>query len=269
VDSPHVDHWQKGRERIEAEDLLAYVVGEDPDPDDEIPSGTRRRFDRLLARRATGEPLAHILGYVDFKGLRLRVKPAVFVPRDSSELLATEAIRRLARRRRPVAVDPATGAGPVALAIGKAVRGARVFGTDLSSEAVSLARDNAKRLRIRATFVRGDLFRPLPEELAGRVDVITFHPPYLGRGELRDLPDEIRRFEPAMALTDRSPKGMRLIDRAADEGREWLRPGGWLLVEVAPDRGRSVAALLRRYGFKNIRIAKEGLEVSRVVAGRL
>jgi release factor glutamine methyltransferase len=166
-------------------------------------------------------------------------------------------------------VDLATGAGPVALSIGREVKGVRAFGTDLSREAVSLARENARRLRIRATFVRGDLFGALPKDLAGRVDVITFHPPYLGRSEVRDLPVEIRRFEPAMALTDRSPKGMGLIGRAADEGRDWLRPKGWLLVEVAPDRGRSVAALLRRYGFRDIRIAKEGLEVSRVVAARL
>jgi release factor glutamine methyltransferase len=196
------------------------------------------------------------------------VKKEVFVPRDSSEFLAVQAMRRLKRRRRPVAVDLATGAGPVALAIANEVRGAQVFGTDLSTSAVTLARANARKLRLKAKFVRGDLFSSLPKRIMGRVDVITFHPPYLGRGELRELPTEIRKFEPAMALTDRSPRGMGLIERTATEASQWLKPGGWLLIEISPDRSRKVAAVLRRYGFRDIAITKEGLEVSRVVTGR-
>jgi release factor glutamine methyltransferase len=272
VDSPSVDHWQKGRERIEAEELLEYVLGELPDDDDDVPAPARRRFERLVARRATGEPVPQILGFMEFRGLRVGVRRGVFIPRDSSEWLAVQAVRRLRRRSgKPVYVDLATGAGPVALAVANEVRGAEVYGTDLTAEAVALARDNARRLRVPARFVRGDLFSGLPGRLAGRVDVITFHPPYLGRGELKDLPDEIRHFEPASALTDRSPTGMFLIERAALESEEWLRPGGWLLVEVAPDRSRAVASLLRRCGLRDVKSTKDTsttLDVSRVIVAR-
>src|SRR5438105_13999430 len=87
IESPSVDHGQKGRERIEAEDLLEYVLGEFPEDDDEVPSAARRRFLRLVARRATGEPVPQILGYLEFRGLRLGVRRSVFMPRDSSEWL--------------------------------------------------------------------------------------------------------------------------------------------------------------------------------------
>ncbi|HWO69173.1 MAG TPA: HemK/PrmC family methyltransferase [Actinomycetota bacterium] len=265
-----IDHWQRDRERIEAEDLLAFVLGgEEPEPDRIVPPAARRRFERLVARRARGEPLAYLKGFTLFRGLEVRVRPGVFVPRDSSEFLALQAVRRLRGRRRPVAVDLATGAGPVALAVANEVRGAEVYGTDLSREAVTVARANARRLGLRATFLRGDLYGPLPRRLAGRVDVITLHPPYVARGELRDLPLEIRRFEPVHTLTDRSPDGLGLVERAVAEGRSWLEPGGWILIEVSPDRARSVAAVMRRAGLRDVRSTVDrGFKVTRVVVGR-
>ncbi len=268
--SPAIDHWQRDRELIEAEDLLSHVMGgEEPDPDDVIPPPARRRFDRLVARRATGEPIPFIKGYAEFRGLHLAARPGVFVPRDSTEFLAEQAIRRLRGRRDPVAVDLATGGGTVALAVGNEARGVTVYGTDLSLEAVALARANARRLGVHARFVVGDLFSALPRRLAGGVDVITLHPPYVGRSELRELPDEIRRFEPAHTLTDRSPNGLGLVERTAIEAISWLRPGGWLLIEVSPDRSRAVAALLRRSGYRDVRSTKGGpVPVTRVLVGR-
>src|ERR671923_554705 len=160
--STAIDHWQRGRERIEAEDLLWHIIGEEPDPGDEITAAERRRFDRLIHRRATGEPIALIKGYTEFRGLELLVRPGVFVPRDASEFLAVQAIRRLKGRRRPLHVDLATGAGTIALAIAEALPRATVVGTDLSDEAVRLARRNARRLGLGARFVQGDLFGGLP-----------------------------------------------------------------------------------------------------------
>ena len=108
--SPAIDHWQRGRERIEAEDLLWHVLGEEPDPRDDVSVEQRRAFDELIRRRVTGEPIPFIKGYTEFRGLELRVRPGVFVPRAASEFLAEQATRRLRRRHRPVHVDLATGA---------------------------------------------------------------------------------------------------------------------------------------------------------------
>lgn len=266
--SAALDHWQKGRERIEAEDLLAHVLGDEPDADGEVPAPAGRRFRALIARRATGEPVPYIKGYAEFRGLRLLARPGSFVPRDSTEFLAEQAVRRLRGRRHPVAVDVATGSGPVALAVANEVRTAEVYGLDLSGRAVKLARRNAARLGLRARFLQGDLFAPLPASLARTVDVVTLHPPYVGRREVKDLPDEIRRFEPAESLTDRSPGGLGLVQRTAQESGSWLRLGGWLLVEVSPDRSRAVAVILRRAGLAEVRSTKGGLGVTRVVVGR-
>ena len=272
--SPAIDHWPNDRERTEAEALLAFVLRLDPErevPEDGwvVEAARRRRYRDLVRRRAGGEPMPHILGWMTFRGLRLRVRPGAFVPRPSTEFLAFQAVRRLQRRRRPVAVDLATGMGPVALAVANEVRKADVHGTDLSEDAIRLARDNARRLgRRNVTFHTGDLLGALPRRLRGSVDVITLHPPYVPRAEVRDLPLEVRGFEPKATLTDFSVHGLGLVERAAAEGGEWLRPGGWLLIEVSPDRARAVRSLLVRGGYRDVRSTRGWPQVTRVVVGR-
>jgi len=269
-DSPAIDHWQRGRERFEAEDLLGHVLGVDEvDPWQDVSAPDRSRFERMISRRAAGEPTQLIKGFATFRGLEIVARPGVFVPRDSTEFLAEQAVRRLRRRRRPTAVDLATGGGTVALAIANEVRGSRVFGTDISAAAVRVARSNAARLRLRASFGVGDLFGALPKDLEGRVDVITLHPPYVPKADLGDLPDEIRRFEPAHTLTDRSVDGLGLVGRTTAEAPSWLQPGGWLLIEVSPDRARPTSTLLRRNGFEQVRSTVDrAFKVTRVVVGR-
>ncbi len=269
--SPAIDHWQRDREEIEADDLLCFVLGVgEVSPEEEIPPAVRRRFERLVRRRAAGEPVQLIKGFATFRGLEILVRPGVFVPRDSTEFLAEQAIRRLRRRPAPVAVDLACGGGTVGLAVAAEVPRAEVYGTDISELAVRLARRNARRLGLpNARFVRGDLYGGLPRRLRGRVDVITLHPPYVAKDELRELPAEIRRFEPPHTLTDRSPDGLGLIERAAAEAGTWLKRGGWLLIEVSPDRARSVAAVMRRAGLREVRSTVDrGFKVTRVVVGR-
>ncbi len=269
VASPSIDHWQRDRERIEAEELLAHALGHDFDLDDDISASTARKFDALIQRRATGEPIPYIKGYAEFRGLKLTTKPGVFVPRDSTEFMVEQAVRRLARRPKPIVVDIACGGGTVALAIAHEVPRAEVFGTDIAEDAVKLARANARQLGVRATFVRGDLFKPLPKRIQGNVDAITLHPPYVAKGELRDLPDEVRRFEPAHTLSDRSVDGLGLVERTASASATWLRPGGWLVVEVSPDRSRGVASKFRAAGLTDVKSTKGGeLKVTRVVLGR-
>ena len=265
------DHSQRGRERIEAEDLMMFALGveEDPDPSKEIPAKVRRRFEAMVERRATGEPTSFIKGYAEFRGLELIAQPGSFVPRHSSEFLAEQAIRRLRRRKRPVHVDLATGVGTIALAVANEVPKATVYGADVSEDAVKLARKNAKGLGLKATFRAGDMFDGLPKRIAGTVDVITLHPPYVPRAEVKDLPDEVRKWEPKHTLNDGSDDGLGLVVRAADESERWLRPGGWLLIEVSPDRTKEVRRVMRDAGLREIASTKGGeLKVTRVVVGR-
>jgi release factor glutamine methyltransferase len=268
-DSPAIDHWQKGRERIEAEDLLGWVLGEDPHPSDKVSAKEQARFRSAIDRRVDGEPIAYIKGYAEYRDLEIIVEPGVFVPRDSSEFLAEQAIRRLRKRKHPVHVDLATGAGTVALAVANEVSAARVYGADISDDAVKLARRNARRLKLRATFKAGDLFDPLPATLLGSVDVITVHPPYVAADELEDLPDEIKEWEPVHTLTDHSDDGLGLVRRTVEEAPAWLRRNGWLLMETDPDRAKDVKKVFRRGGFRDIESTKGGwLKVTRVIVGK-
>jgi len=103
----------------------------------------------------------------------------------------------------------------------------------------------------------------------GAVDLVALHPPYVAKRELRELPEEIRRFEPAHTLTDHSANGLGLVGRAAAESGTWLKRGGWLLIEVSPDRARSVAKVMRDHGFHDVRSTVDtGFKVTRVLVGR-
>ncbi|MFN2615455.1 MAG: class I SAM-dependent methyltransferase [Actinomycetota bacterium] len=259
-----------GDEGDVANDLLEHVLGYHPDPDEEIPARTAKRFHALIARRAEGEPIPHLVGYTEFRGLRLDVKKGAFVPRASTEVMAGEAAKRLKRRPKPVAVDLATGIGPVALAIANEVRKAQVFGVDIGGPAVAAARANAKKLKLRnVTFSKGDLFEPLPKRLKGAVDVITIHPPYVPKHELKDLPAELIRYEPVESLTDNSSTGTRIVERVAKESPEWLRPGGWLIVEVDAESNQLIKRVLKKHGsFADIRSIVGRWNFSRVIFAR-
>lgn len=271
--SPAIDHWPADRERREAGALLAKALGsEEEEPDDldaPVPGLATARFRRLVRRRAGGEPMAHILGWTEFRGIRLHVRPGAFVPRQSSEWTVEQSVRRLRPRRRPIHVDVATGIGPIALAVASEVPKAEVHGTDLLSAGLRQARRNARELGIgNASFHAGDLLDPLPRDLRGEVDVVTGHIPYVPLGEVDDLPLEVRGFEPEVTLTDYSDHGMTLLERAVAEARDWLRPGGWLLMEVSPDRSRAVRGLMQRAGYEEVRSTKGWPEISRTVVGR-
>ena len=183
----------------------------------------------------------------------------MFVPRDSSEFLAEQAVRRLRKRKRPVHVDLATGAGTVALAVANEVPKAAVYGADVATDAVKLARKNAKRLGLQARFAAGDLFDALPKTLRGTVDVITLHPPYVARGEIDDLPDEIRDWEP-VAHAHRPER------RRAGLGPPHGRGGARLAPQerLAPDGDRprpgakTSRAVFRDGGFRDVESTKGG-----------
>jgi release factor glutamine methyltransferase len=267
--SEAIDHPHRGREREDVLELMEYALGRKPSLREELSGARLLRVKRLVARREAGWPVAYLTGRSTFGGLELEVRRGAFIPRESSEFMAQQALRRLRRRPRPVHVDLATGIGPVALAVASALGRARVFGVDVSPKPLALARRNARRLRLsNVVFLRGDLYDPLPRTLLGAVDVVTIHPPYVGRGEVRELPEEILRFEPPESLTDFSPRGDRIVRRVVKEAPAWLRPGGWLLIEVSPDRSRRVAAILRRAGLQDVRSTIGPVPVSRVVVGR-
>lgn len=270
--SPSVDLWRQYVARLDAEELMRTALAREFTTQDlqrEVEPAVRRRFNAMVKRREGGEPVALIRGSSEFFGMRLAVRRGVFTPRFSSELMAQEAIKRLRARRHPTAIDVACGGGAVALAVASKLPAARVHGVDIAPAAVRLSRDNARSLRLNnARFAAGDMLAPISAGLRGQVDVITIHPPYVGRSQVRTLPREIRDYEPPESLSDRSSDGLGLVRRLAPEAREWLRPGGWLMVEVAPDLARAVGRLLLRDGYWSVASKRDSVGATRVVVGR-
>ncbi len=271
--SKAIDHWDRNLGRYDAEELMTEVLGRKLTPailDRVLDAASKKRYQGMVARRVNGEPIPRIKGHYAFRGLDLLIRDGVFVPRASSELLANEAIKALRRRRgQRVAVDVATGAGPVALAVASEVRDADVWGVDISVEAALLGKDNARHLGLRNVHFRaGDLLDALPRRLRGEIDVFTIHPPYVLRGDLKELPREIRAFEPLQSLTDGSDDGLGLVRRLAAESHVWLRPGGVLLVEVGTYLSRRTQATLRAAKLVDVGWTKDDLGVTRVVSGR-
>jgi release factor glutamine methyltransferase len=214
-------------------------------------------LEALLVRRVAGEPLAWIVGSVLFCGVRVVVHPGVYVPRWQSQDLARRAGGLLPEGG--TAVDLCTGAGAVARVL--QARG-RVVATDLDPAAVACARVNG------VDALLGDLDQPLPPALLGAVDVMTAVVPYVPAEELRFLPRDVVAHEPRRAL-DGGPGGLTFLLASVTRSIRWLRPGGWLLLELGGDQAATVARAMGDAGFVDVAVRTDEDGDDRAIEGRL
>jgi release factor glutamine methyltransferase len=232
--------------RLDAQVLLAHVLGRDraylmAHPELQPPGPARLRFQRLLSRRESREPVAYLTGWKEFSGIKLKVTPWVLVPRPETETLVERAISCLrSDARRRAAIDVGTGSGAIAMALAAHCRRLKVDAVDLSPRALAVARANArllgleKRVRVR----RANLL-----EGAHPADLVVANLPYLSSFQMRRLPPEVR-LEPKMALHG-GPDGLRLIRRLVAQAAHVLRSDGCLLLECDPAQAASIAGLCR------------------------
>ena len=220
-----------------------------------------RMFGRALCQRCSGTPLQHLTGDQPFRRISVRVRPGVFVPRPETEVLVERALEAVGAVDDPVVVDVGTGTGAIALSIKAERPDAKVFATDVSPEAVSLARDNAERLGLDVSVLQGDLLEPLPPELRGWIDLVVSNPPYVTADEYAELPAEVRA-DPEQALLG----GVEVYERLANEAARWLRDAGIVAVEVGQRHAREVASAFEPL-FAEISIAPDLAGRDRVVLG--
>lgn len=234
---------------LDAELLLAHALGLDRTrlhlhPDDPVPEAAARRFAAFLARRAAREPLSYLTGVQEFWSLRLRVTPEVLIPRSETEGIVEAFLERNARPD-PLVLDVGTGSGCVAIAVARELPAARLQATDLSPEALEVARLNAAEQGVgdRVVFHQGDLFEPLRQaEFEERFDAILSNPPYIGAAELPGLEPEVRDHEPRIALTP-GDDPLLIHRRLAREARAFLKSGGHLIVEFGLGQEEPLRAL--------------------------
>jgi len=227
------------------------------------------RFKPLLLKRAKGFPLQYILGETEFFGVTIRIRPPVFIPRPETEVLVEAVLERLKGEDSPLIADVGTGSGNVAIALAKNLKGARIFATEISPAALSLAQENAyvSDVSSRIDFLLGDLLSPLRSlKLPGGLDAVVSNPPYIPTGDLPGLPQEVR-YEDRRAL-DGGEEGTCFHRRLAAESREFLRPGGLLAMEVGDGQAEMVAEILEGYGWDKVEVLEDLSGTERVVTAR-
>jgi release factor glutamine methyltransferase len=232
-------------------DLLIAAAGPAP----------KRRLAGMLARRVAGEPLEHVVGWCEFDGLRVAVRPGVFVPRRRTEFLVAQAVRRA--RPGALVVDLCCGSGAVGLAVHHRLPGVVLHAADIDPVAVECARVNLAP--IGAQVHRGDLFDALPATLQGRVELLVANVPYVPTGAIALLPREARLHEPARAL-DGGADGLDLVRRVAADATRWLAATGHLLVEVGTDQAAAARETFEYAGL-SVRLARRRGDETVVVIG--
>lgn len=264
----------------------AELVAAEGEP---APERAQLHLAAMLARRAAGEPLQYVLGVWSFRGRDLLVDSRVLIPRPETEVtaeVAIEEMQRLGAGRKPLrrrssldetdaqflVADLGTGSGAVALALAVELRDAQVWATDISAEALAVARANlagAGQPAARVRLAEGDWFDALPPELRGRLRVIVTNPPYVAEHELAELPREVADYEPVRALIS-GPTGLEAIDAVVDAAPEWLEPGtGALVCELAPHQADAAVERARAAGFAEAFVRLDLAGRARVLVARI
>ena len=219
-------------------------------------------LDRLVRQRVAGTPLEHLLGWVEFDGLRITVEPGVFVPRRRTELLVRESARHAPPRA--VVVELCCGAGAVAAALTDRLDDPEVHAVDVDPAAVRCARRNLPGGHVYA----GDLDAPLPRRLEHRVDVLVANAPYVPTGEIGLMPPEARDHEPRVAL-DGGADGLDVARRVVAVAPRWLAPGGVLLIETSERQAPALMDAVAAAGLEPAVVHDENTGGTAVLASTL
>lgn len=259
--------------RLNAELLLArsmhlsreelYIRLHDQVMEEEI-----KTLEGLIRRRASGEPLQYILGHQEFWSIDLKVDPRVLIPRPETEHLVEEALSilvKISSKKIPSVLELGTGSGAIAISLAKEVKNIFFVATDLSVDALMVAKENAKQAGVsdKIGFVKGDLFNPFhPGET---FDLILSNPPYLSDSEINYLAREIKDHEPLIAL-DGGKDGLKFYRKLISQVRSYLKKEGWFLLEVGNNQGSSVSELIETEGgFQRPERVKDLSGIERVV----
>lgn len=255
--------------RREARDLVAAVMHQprfwpSAAADTQLTTDARAEIEAAVERRARGAPLAYAVRSAPFRHLTLYVDERVLIPRPETEYLIDRILAFGAEGMRGIAVDVGTGSGAIAIALAAEGDFSRVVATDVSRDALAVARRNAQacapQLRAPVEFRAGDALVPL-DDLAGRVELLVSNPPYIAFDELAALPRGVRDWEPALALSC-ADEGLAVTRAIVNDGGRLLCPAGILAFEVDVRRAERVAQLVREAG------TYEGVEVLLDLTGR-
>ena len=251
--------------RLDAEILFCHLIKKDRSYlflhyGDELTEKTCEEYFKLIDLRASGMPVQYITGHQEFMGLEFMVNESVLIPRQDTELLVETAIEELKKMKMPIGgldvLDLCCGSGAIAVSIAYHMKGSKIkiVASDISSQAIELAKINAKNNGVSDVidFKVGDLFEPFPKNRKGKgkkqFNLIASNPPYIKSDSLTTLMREVREHEPMIAL-DGGIDGLDFYKRIIDDARSYLKSGGLLLLEIGYDQGQRVPELIRERGY--------------------
>jgi release factor glutamine methyltransferase len=230
--------------------------------DEQMDSDKQNNYDTLIRKRGEHVPLQYITGEQEFMGLRFHVNSNVLVPRQDTETLVEEALKRIVPGMK--VMDMCTGSGCVLISILKNCKGVQGWGFDVSKQALLVAKENAKLNDVAANFERSDLF----ENVMEKFDVIVSNPPYIPTDEIMTLMPEVAQFEPMIAL-DGKEDGLYFYRKIIAGCREFLNPDGMVLFEIGCEQGAAVSKMLHYAGFSDVQVIQDLTRHDRVVFGKL
>ncbi len=264
-------HEPIGPPRMAAEALMMFVLKCDraflfAHSEQQLTAEQQTRFEEAVAQRASGKPLQYITGRQEFWGFEFVVSPAVLIPRPETEHLVSAALEKAAQVNRDDIriIDVGTGSGCVALALASELPEAQIEAVDISSVALQVARENARRLDLaaRVNFYESDLLA----SARGEYDLIVSNPPYVGRCEADKVQREVREHEPDVAVFG-GEQGLDIYRRLIPEAWDKLKPGGWLLMEIGFSIEEPVRELLKHWN--GVSSVPDLQGVPRVVCARI
>lgn len=227
--------------------------------EEEVPQDEFDEYEIALKKRAEHVPLQYIVGETEFMGLKFKVNSSVLIPRQDTETLVEEALKVVQPGMK--VLDLCTGSGCIIISILHSVPGVDGCATDISKQALNVARENAKLNDVQVMFEQSDLF----DRVAGVYDVIVSNPPYIASAEILKLMPEVQLFEPQEAL-DGKEGGLFFYREIASGAKDYLTSGGRLLLEIGYDQGAAVSSLLADAGFTEVRVIRDLARNDRVVS---
>lgn len=219
-------------------------------------------YRECIQRRSKHHPLEYITGTQEFMGFTFQVNGAVLIPRQDTEILVEEVLFHLHDGME--ILDMCTGSGCILLSLLKYSNDCKGMGADLSQEALCVAKENAKQLEVEATFVQSDLF----DQIKGKFDIIVSNPPYIETAVIPTLMEEVKDYEPLMAL-DGKEDGLFFYRKIIAEAKNYLNGGGTLFLEIGYSQADAVRKSMESEGYKEITVKKDYAGLDRVVYGKL
>lgn len=232
-----------------------------------IDGSARERYAAMIMRRRRREPVAYILGRREFYSLEIEVTPAVLIPRPETEAVVAAALEFIRCQPDARVCDLGTGSGAIALAIAANAPAAQLTATDISAEALAIARRNAVRcgLASRVRFRRADCFEPIDGTgPLGRFNLIVSNPPYIRADQIAGLAPEISNYEPCLALAG-GADGLELYRRMALALTEHLENDGSAIVEIGAEQSHAVTGIMRKAGATGIKVVRDLAGLPRVI----